>query len=428
MRYIPRLIEPFLRSCLEDTPVVIVTGPRQAGKTTLVQHLMETGTSAAARGSYITLDDANILNIARQDPIGLLRSQSRPVIIDEIQCAPELIRTVKLLVDEERQPGSFILTGSADLMSLPTLADSLAGRAEFVTLYPFNLEELAKQDLSGMSYITNGVFRPQFWRDLPQQIPVTAVEGMDITSIIQQGGYPEPLNRAPQRRASWHKSYIKAIIQRDITAVVQLKKLDELEQLLQLLAGLSSETLNYARLANAVQMDIKTVQKYICALENLYIIRRIPGWHRNELKRVIKQPKLHFVDTGLLCALRSIKQADLQSNPNLMGSLMETWVCSELLKGIAADDTDLRLFHYRDSDKREVDFIITDGRDRATGIEIKSGMTINASMFAALNKLIASGSIQQGIILYNGDRVLPYSDQLAAIPAQLFFNSRYKLS
>lgn len=424
MNYIPRAIENVLQECLSDTPVAVITGPRQSGKTTLARHLLNhwklRGSEA---GSYLTLDDENILSIARHDPIGLLRSQSMPVIIDEVQRVPELVRTVKLLVDEERKPGSFILTGSANLMTAPSLADSLAGRAEFITLLPFSQAELAwpHQDNQDINQATNHdmasrLFLPEFWTELPQQ-----QAHWDIVEPLLQGGYPEVVNRTPERRARWYRAYVDAIIQRDIKEVFQLQKLDELSQLLGLLAGLSAETLNYASLGKAIQMDSKSVQKYICALENMYLVRRIPAWHRNELRRVIKQPKIHFIDTGLLCALRGIRQVAVTSNPEVMGKLMETWVGSELLKSIAASEVDSQLFHYRDKDKKEVDFIVTGAGHQATGIEVKAGMTIKKSMFATLEMLMAVGHIQQGIIVYNGDRVLPFSDRLAAIPAAALF-------
>ena len=416
MPYTPRAIEQYLQECLADTPVIVITGPRQSGKTTLARHLVDAGLPASeGTGSYLTLDDENILSIARNDPIGLLRSQPRPVIVDEIQRAPELIRTIKLLVDEDRQPGSFILTGSANLMTLPTLADSLAGRAEFITLLPFSLLEQNQQSLS-VPNMAPRLFQPQFWADIPQQ-----QEAFDLLQTIEQGGYPEALNRTARRRTRWYQTYIKAIIQRDIQEVFQLQKLEQLEQLLKHLACLSSETLNYASLGKKLKMDSKSVQKYLCALENMYLVQRIPAWHPNELKRAVKQAKIHFVDTGLLCALRGVNRASMEADRNLTGALMETWVCSELLKAMSASGEDFRLFHYRDKDKKEIDFILADTVNRATGIEVKAGMTVKQSMFATLEKLITAGSIQQGIIIYNGDRVLPFSDQLAAIPAGILF-------
>ena len=417
MTYIPRDIEKYLQECLIDTPVAVITGPRQSGKTTLARHLLEM--PELESGSYLTLDDENILSVARNDPIGLLRNQPRPVIVDEIQRTPELIRTIKLLVDEDRQSGSFILTGSANLMTLPTLADSLAGRAEFVTLYPFRRSELLKQvspDNQSRDDIIHQLLSPEF-----EPNPSSLLDYDEVISTIVRGGYPEVQRRSPGRRTRWHRSYADAIVRRDIKEVFQLQKLDEMAQLLKLLASISSETLNYASLGKSVQMDNKSVQKYVSALENLYMVKRIPGWHRNELKRAIKQAKIHFVDTGLLCAVRGINETSIQSDRNLMGSLMETWVCSELLKAITVSEQDCQLFHYRDKNRREVDFILSGHNGQATGIEVKAGMTIKREMFAAQEMLIEAGSIQRGVIVYNGDRVLPFSDSLMAIPAGCLF-------
>ncbi|WP_252177734.1 ATP-binding protein [Endozoicomonas sp. 4G] len=416
MPYIARAIERYLQECLTDTPVVVITGPRQSGKTTLSQHLLALP-ELKGKGSYLTLDDENILSIARDDPVGLLRQQSRPVIIDEVQRAPELIRTIKWLVDEDRQPGSFILTGSADLMTLPTLADSLAGRAEFVTLYPFSQPELHQVLFSAdQNDVIKQLLSPDF---VPK--PSMSFEYDNAISAIVRGGYPEVQQRSPERRVRWHRSYTDALVRRDIKEVFQLQKLDEMNQLLRLLAAISSDALNYANLGKAVQMDIKSVQKYVSALENLYLVKRIPGWHRNELKRSIKQAKIHFVDTGLLCALRGINEDSLKADRNLMGSMMETWVCSELLKAIAVSDEDCQLFHYRDKSKYEVDFILSGYNGRATGIEVKAGLTVKKEMFAAQEMLIKAGCIQRGVIVYNGDRVLPFSDKLIAVPVSCLF-------
>lgn len=417
MPYIPRSIEQYLHECLTDTPVVVITGPRQSGKTTLAQHFLNR-VEYKGKGSYLTLDDENILSIARSDPIGLLRSQSRPVIVDEVQRAPELIRTIKLLVDEDRQPGSFILTGSADLMTLPKLADSLAGRAEFVTLYPFSQAELKQSsaDHHGKEDIICQLLAPDLASNFVLR-PSNAPEYDEVVAAIVRGGYPEVQQRSPGRRSRLHRSYADAIVRRDIKELFQLQKLDVMGQLLKLLASISSQTLNYANLGKAVQMDNKSVQKYVSALENLYLVKRIPGWHHNELKRAIKQPKVHFIDTGLLCTLRGINETAIHSDKNLMGSLMETWVCTELLKAIAVSEADCQLFHYRDKNKREVDFILSENNGRATGIEVKAGMTVRREMFATQEMLIEAGSIQQGMIIYNGDRVLPFSGNLIAVPA-----------
>ena len=316
------------------------------------------------------------------------------------------------------EQGAFILIGSADLMTLPALADSLAGRAEFVTLYPFSRPELYFADHAAgvVPDIVSQLLNPEFQSRLQSDLSLTQVQEM-----ILQGGYPEAITRSPARRGRWHRAYTDAIIRRDIKEVFQLQKLDEMGQLLKALSAISSETLNYASLGRAVQMDSKSVQKYVAALENLYLVKRIPGWYRNELKRAVKQSKIHFIDTALLCSARGITAAHLSSNPNLMGALMETWVGSELLKAIAVSEQDARLFHYRDRSQREVDFILEGQQGQAVGIEVKAGMTIKKSMFETLDMLLKAGVIQRGLLLYNGDKVLPFSGQLLAVPVRCVF-------
>ena len=405
MNYLPRAIEQEICAALEDTPVIVITGPRQAGKTTLIRHLLPENIS------YLTLDDDNTLLLAKNDPIGLLRSLPRPIAIDEIQRAPELIRTIKLLVDEKRSPGSFILTGSADLMTVPKLADSLAGRAEFITLYPFSQAEL----MGGKGNFLEALFANQFNPGLP------VIEQGELIDKVVSGGYPEVLNRAPNRRSRWHLAYEHAIVQRDIKEVFQLQKMAELDKLTRLLAVISSETLNINSLAGPAGLDNKSVSKYITALEHLYIVKQIPAWHSNELKRAIKSPKLHFIDTGLLCALRDLTAAKLLKDRNLLGNIIETFVGSELLKLIATTMQGHQLYHYRDKDKKEVDFIVTARDGSAVGLEVKAGMSIKHNMFAPMQSLINAGVISHGIIVYTGDKLLPYSPQLTAVPVTALF-------
>ena len=231
----------------------------------------------------------------------------------------------------------------------------------------------------------------------------------------------DPCAASANRRTRWYRSYTDAIIRRDIKEIFQLQKLDEMAQLLKSLSSASSKALNYASLGKVIKMDSKSVQKYVSALENLYLVKRIPGWHCNELKRAIKQAKVHFVDTGLLCSLRGINTAAIKADRNLMGSLMETWGCSELLKSIAISDQDCQLFHYRDKSQREVDFILSGNNGQATCIEVKAGLTIRKEMFATLEMLIAMDSIQRGVIVYNGDKALPFGDKLVALPVGCLF-------
>jgi len=405
MDYLTRSIEKEIAVALLDTPVVIISGPRQAGKTTLIKHLLP------KNASYLTLDDDNTLLIAKNDPIGLLKTLPLPIAIDEIQRAPELIRTIKLMVDADRKPGSFILTGSANLMTVPKLADSLAGRAEFITLYPFSQAEILGNDNHFLKQLFNNKFNTQ-----PFQITQT-----DLIKAIVSGGYHEAFKRPASRQVRWYQSYEHALTQKDVKEVFNLQKISELSLLIKLIAINSSQILNINSLSGPSKLDNKSIDKYIAALKYLYIIEKIPAWHSNELKRAIKSPKLHFIDTGFLCALRGLTVEKLQSDRNLLGNVIETFVASELIKLIAYEMKGYQLYHYRDKDKKEIDFIITQRDGTAVAIEVKAGMTIKRSMFKTIEYLLETEVISHGIIIYTGDKVLTVSPQLTAIPITALF-------
>jgi len=400
MKYLNRSIETTISETLIDTPVIIINGPRQAGKTTLLKQILPT------HGTYITLDDENMLVQAQSDPIGLLHSLDHPIAIDEIQRAPELIKTIKLLVDENRQPGSFILTGSANLMTIPKLSDSLAGRAEFIELYPFSQSELAQTKNSFLTQLFNNKFLPLSQKDNKK----------DLTTRIISGGYPEALSRTALRRTRWHRSYLNAIVQRDIKDIFNIQKISELTLLLDLVAIISTQQLVINYLAKNAKLDNKSVEKYIYALEGLYIVKRIPAWHKNELKRTTKQPKLHFIDSGLLCSMRNLTTSLLLKNSTLFGTILENFVATELLKIISFTQNNYRLFHYRDKDKREVDFIITNPDNIAVGIEIKASMTVRKNMFRSIDHLLKKGVLSHGIVLYTGNQVVRLDSQKIAVP------------
>jgi len=404
VEYLKRSIESDILEALQDTPVVVITGPRQAGKTTLIQRLLP-------EVSYLTLDDENTLLQAINDPIGLLHSLPRPIAIDEIQRAPELTRTIKLMVDKDRAPGSFILTGSANLMTIPTLADSLAGRAAFITLYPFSQTELLGSNSNFLQQLYENNFSSS----------IRAIEPADLIDRIVSGGYPEAVKRPPLRRVRWHRDYEMAILQRDIKEVFNLQKIAEMDSLIRVLAAISSQTLSASSLAKQVGVDTKTVQKYVTALESLYIVHQIPGWHRNELKRAVKAPKIHFIDTGLMCSIRGLTSEKLMADRTVFGGVFETFVGSELRKAVAASMEGQLIYHYRDNSKKEVDFIVAYRDGRNVGLEVKSGMTIKKEMFSTMEGLIRLGVISHGVIVYTGDKVVSISPQLCAVPVSVMF-------
>lgn len=398
----PRLIEPRVAEAMLDTPVVLLAGPRQAGKTTLVRQLAGNGMR------YLTLDDELTLLSARADPVGMVRSLDRAVI-DEIQRAPQLLLAIKKSVDEDRRPGRFLLTGSANLMALPTVADSLAGRMETLSLLPLSQSELEGQATNWIDSMFSG------------RIPDTVVPalGSDLVERVLLGGYPEVIARTTtRRRVAWARQYLDAIIQRDVRDVAGIEKLDQLPRFLRALAQTSGQMCNYTQLAGQVGLDGKTAAKYIGVFEQMYLLRRIDVWARNRLNRVVKTPKLQFIDSGLLATLLDLGADEVQRDRTRFGNALETFVFAELLKHTTTADGDYQLLYYRDADQYEVDVVIENAAGKLVGVEVKATATVRESDLRGLRKLasLAGDQFRMGVLLYDGDETLPLGDGLWAAP------------
>ena len=269
---LPRHMAPRIAEAMADTPVVLLAGPRQAGKTTLVRQWV------GADMRYLTMDDELTLLSAREDPVGMVRSLGRAVI-DEIQRAPSLLLAIKKSVDEDRRPGRFLLTGSANLMALPTVADSLAGRMETLPLLPLSQSEIEGNARNWIDAVFAGM--------LPQ--PGSSVRLDDLVSRVLKGGYPEALFRSSaRRRVTWARQYLEAIMARDVRDVSGIEKLDQLPRFLRALAQTAGQMCNYTKLGGEVGLDAKTAAKYLAVFEQLYLLRRVDVWARNRLNRVVK--------------------------------------------------------------------------------------------------------------------------------------------
>ncbi len=399
----PRCIEHRLAEAMQDTPVVLLAGPRQAGKTTLVRQIAE---QQGLR--YLTLDDALTLLSAREDPVGLIRSLDRAVI-DEIQRAPQLLLAIKKSVDEDRRPGRFLLTGSANLMALPTVADSLAGRMETLSLLPLSQSEI---ESSSANWIDRAFTGQHFQANKPSL-------GSALTERVLRGGYPEAISRnTPRRRVAWARQYIDAIIQRDVRDVASIDKLDQLPRFLRALAQTAGQMCNYTHLAGQVGLDSKTAARYIGVFEQMYLLKRVDVWARNRLNRVVKTPKLQFLDSGLLAALLGANAEELNQDRMRLGSLLESFVFAELLKHTTTSDDDYRLMYYRDADKFEVDVVIENSAGQLIGVEVKASATVKESDLRGLKKLasIAGDQFKMGVLLYDGTETMPLNNGIWALP------------
>ena len=398
----PRRIEPRVAEALSDTPVVLLAGPRQAGKTTLVRQM------AGDSMRYLTLDDELTLLSAHEDPVGLIRSLDRAVI-DEIQRAPQLLLAIKKSVDEDRRPGRFLLTGSANLMALPTVADSLAGRMETLSLLPLSQSEIEGR---AANWIDN-VFSGQILK------AVAPALGRELVERVLRGGYPEAVSRSSsKRRVVWARQYIEAIIQRDVRDVAGIDKLDQLPRFLRALSQTAGQMCNYSQLGGQLGLDGKTAARYINVFEQMYLLKRVDVWARNRLNRVVKTPKLQFIDSGLLSTLLDLGAEEIDKDRTRFGNVLETFVFGELLKHATTADGSYRLMYYRDTDKYEVDMVIENAAGQLVGLEVKASATVKESDLRGLKKLstLAGENFKMGVLLYDGDEVLPLGDGLWAAP------------
>lgn len=405
----PRLIEPRIAEALRDTPVVLIAGPRQAGKTTLARQI----TKQEMR--YLTLDNELLLLSAREDPVGMIRSLDR-AMIDEIQRAPQLLLAIKKSVDEDRRPGRFLLTGSANLMMLPTVADSLAGRMETLLLLPLSQSEIGRCSSNWIDGIFSG-------RILQSD---TSALGSGLIERVLRGGFPEAVARpTTKRRAAWIRQYIDAIVQRDVRDVAGIGKLDQLQRFLRALAQTAGQMCNYMQLAGQVGLDGKTASRYIGVFEQMYLLKRVDVWARNRINRAVKTPKLQFIDSGLLAALMNLDNEEVQHDRSRFGSVLETFVFGELLKHASTADGDYRLMYYRDADKIEVDMVIENAAGQLVGVEVKAAATIKKSDLRGLKKLasLAGESFRMGVVLYDGPEAIPLGDSFWAVPLSSLWGS-----
>ncbi|MDE2794421.1 MAG: ATP-binding protein [Gemmatimonadota bacterium] len=401
----PRPLASVLQDALTDTPVVCLIGPRQSGKTTLVRAMMPDR-------PYFSLDHPPYLSAARADPAGFVAALPREVTIDEIQRAPELLPAIKLSVDLDRRPGRFVLTGSANLLLVPTVTESLAGRMEIARLMPLSEAEKERRPGLFLADLLAGAMTPALRAG--DQLPDPA----DLARRLVSGGYPEPLARSPARARQWHRQYIRSIVDRDVLDVGRVRDADGVGRLLGLLAVRNGELLNTAGLSRELDLHRSTVREYIAVLERLFLVRRLLPWHRNVGRRLVRTPKMHVVDSGLAATLAGLGSGDWIGKRERMGHLLESFVAQQLMAQAGWTDPDIRFWHFRDKDGQEVDLVMTLG-SRTWGIEVKATSTPGRSAGRGMARLAAlcGDDFEGGILLYNGRDILPLADKrMLAVP------------
>lgn len=397
-----RFVERRAEEALGDTPVVLIVGPRRAGKTTLVRKMGDDDRT------YSTLDDQTVLAAAQSDPAGFIRGLDR-AIIDEIQRAPDLLLAIKKTVDEDYRPGRFLLTGSANVLTLPRVADSLAGRMETIRMLPLAQAEIANRAPTFLERLFEGRLQSQ----------KESVVGDELIQTVLRGGFPEAIGReSERRRQDWARSYLTSILTQDLRDIAEIEKLTELPKFVRLLAEHSGQLVNYSQLAGGINVNQRTAHRYVGLLEQVFLIATLQPWFTNTLKRIVKTPKLHFLDSGLLAAARGLTFDRIKADRGPFGALLESFVFSEVLKLMTASDLRLTPHHYRDRDTREVDIVLERDDGMVAAIEVKASATVKAGDFSGLRALAdACGDrFAFGVVLYDSTDVVSFGDRLAAAP------------
>ena len=357
---------------------------------------------------FLTLGDPTVLQSALDDPVGFIRGLDRAVV-DEVQRAPNLLLSIKRSVDENNTPGRFLLTGSANLMTIPSMADSLAGRMEIVHLLPLSQAELVGKQ---SDFIDKAFGAKQPSTD-------HLVIGDGLIEAVLSGGYPEALKRKNwTRKQDWYHDYLDAIVQRDVREVAQVEQLSLMPKLLSILAEHSGQLINYSSIGAAVDLSHVTTRKYLSIFESIYLVHTLQPWFNNRLKRLIKSPKLHFYDAGLLAAMRDVSPDIIKKDKTPFGPILETFVFSELHKIATWSDERCTFSHFRDKDKNEVDIVMENRRGEVVGIEVKASATVSSKDFSGMRKLAeACGKkFVQGLVLYDHDQVVPFAENMFAAP------------
>ncbi|WP_419944876.1 ATP-binding protein [Candidatus Poriferisodalis sp.] len=434
MEYVERRAQQQLHAALDTFRVVVLHGARQCGKSTLARVV-----AAERGGTYTTLDDPAVRAAALDDPLTFLLNQPHPLVIDEVQFGGDpLVRAVKMAVDDHGEPGRFLLTGSTNFLTVPTISESLAGRVAIVQLWPLSQSELAVHaarargdggtdgssrlgsDTADGSSAAAGWFRGEF--RLGSSVDTTR-DG--YLRRLCRGGYPEPFELEGRARQRWFDSYVTTVLNRDIVTLGAVRAVPAMHRLIRLAAASTASETNLADWSRRLGIDRRTVESYLGWMRTVFLVHELPAWARNRTRRAIRRPKLHMVDTGLATALLRLDAAALRHpNATLTGPLIETFVVNEIVQQISAADEAIDLHHFRDNAGREVDLVLERPDGRLVAVEIKASASPAPSQMANLTWLrdlmdrTESGSFAAGVLLHTGNHALKLGDRMYLLPIE----------
>ncbi len=434
MDYVERQAEQQLHTVLDAFRVVVLHGARQCGKTTLARAV-----AAARGGTYTTLDDPAVLAAALDDPRTFLLNQPHPLVVDEIQFGGDpLVQAVKMAVDDDGQAGRFLLTGSTNFLTVPTISESLAGRAAIVQLWPLSQTEIearttqvdsnsdldasnaADVDASSGDSVVAAWFRDEF------RLGSSADANRDeYLRRLCRGGYPEPFEMEGRLRYRWFDSYVTTVLNRDIVMLGELRAMPAMHRLIRLAAASTATEVNLADWSRRLGIDRRTVESYLGWMRTVFLVHELPAWTRNRTRRAIKRPKLHMLDSGLAATLLRLDAAALRHpNATMTGPLIETFAVNEIVKQISAGDEAIDLHHFRDSTGREVDLVLERTDGLLVAVEIKASASPSPSQMENLAWLrdfmdrTEPGSFKAGVLLHTGSHSLKLGDRLYMLPIE----------
>jgi predicted AAA+ superfamily ATPase len=384
---------------------VALLGARQVGKSTLVHEIAR----SAYPAEYISLDEPAAARAARSDPAEMIANLRGPAVIDEVQRAPDLLLAVKVKLDSDNSRGQFLLTGSADLLTLPTIADALPGRVQYLRLWPFSQAELCGVRSSFVDLVFAGRF-PKVMDAPPGR--------RAIAPMLLRGGYPEAQGQAPRGLARFFESYVESLLSRDLSDVANVREPSNVSDVLQMIAARSGSILNVNGMARDLGISRVTVEKHVAILERLFLVRRVGAWRRNLGAKLVKSPKMHVVDSGLLAHLTGADETRVVEDGAVAGAMLESLAAMELVRLAEISERPPSIRHYRDQRQREVDVVLERRSGEIVGVEVKAGASPDAADFAGLRYLrdTLGERFKAGVLLYTGSQTIPFGDRLAAVP------------